>query len=82
MALEILVGVIAGTLGIIGLTYQLLRNSIGMTYPMLLTIGISIALWASYGFSIQNPIIAIPNFIMVVLLGAMATKKWLEDDRF
>lgn len=80
MEISIIIGFIAGGLGIFGLTYQLIKNSIGMTYPMLLTIGISIALWSGYGFSIENPVVAIPNLIMLVLLGAMATKKFLEDE--
>lgn len=73
--IEIIIGVIAGTLGVSGFIYQTWKNPIGMTYPMIIFIGISLSLWAGYGFLIGNSIIYLPNSIMIGLLIVTTTKK-------
>lgn len=75
MALEILVGTIAGILGAGGFIYQSIKNPIGMTYPIIIFTGVSVGLWAGYGILIENPIMYIPNIIIVATLGVIGGKK-------
>ena len=75
MSIELIIGSIAGILGVSGFTWQTWKNPIGMTYPMIIFIGTSLSLWAGYGFLTGDSIIYLPNSIMIGLLGVTITKK-------
>ena len=73
--IEILIGVTAGILGVSGFIYQTLKNPIGMTYPIIVFTQISVGLWAGYGLSISEPIIYVPNIIIVIMLTTIGVRK-------
>lgn len=82
MEISILVGVIAGTLGVSGFAYQTWKNPFGMSYPMIFLVGTGITLWMTYGFAIGNLIISLPNAIMLGLLAATTIRKIDQDEEF
>ena len=77
--IEAVIGIVAGSLGIGGMVYQFLFKSTGLTYPMILFLGISTAIWMAYGFAIENPIIFAVNLILVVLLALTGVRKRIEE---
>lgn len=80
MPVEIIIGGIAGTLGVSGFGYQLWKmvksqETKAMTYPMMSFLGIGIAMWAMYGISVNDPIIYVTNVIMTGTLVGMVLYK-------
>jgi hypothetical protein len=73
--IDIIIGVIAGTIGIAGFLYQMVRNPFGMTWPMLGFVALSISIWTTYGLSIDNIIIYGTNAILLLLLIVTAIRK-------
>ena len=80
-----MLGIIAGALGIAGVSWQLFQmmrtgQTKAISYNLSILLGISISLWAMYGIEQNDPVIYVPNIILVVLLGGMfAYKKWAES---
>ena len=80
MSIEIIIGVIAGGLGVGAYLWQSVRNPRGLTFPMIGFAIISIGLWAAYGFVTNQPIMWIPNTIMVICLVYDAGIKLLKKN--
>lgn len=78
--LELIIGSIAGILGVSGFGYQLYKmmkthETKAMTYPMMAFLGIGIAMWAMYGISTYDPIIYVTNIAMTGILIGMVVYK-------
>ena len=80
--IENFIGIVAGFLGISGLTYQMIRKSAGMTYPNILLIGTASFLWMSYGITLGNSVIYVTNIILVFLLVIITIRKYCEVEKF
>lgn len=77
---SIIIGSIAGTLGVSGFGYQLFKmmksqETKAMTYPMMSFLGIGIAMWATYGITTNDPVIYATNVIMTGILVGMVSYK-------
>ena len=82
--LELVIGSIAGTLGVSGFGYQLFKmikskETRAMTYPMMAFLGIGIGMWAMYGMAQNDPVIYATNVIMTGILVGMAVCKVIEE---
>ncbi len=69
------IGIIAGIVGIGGFVYQSWKNPIGTSWPMIVFVGASISLWAGYGLAIEDPIMYVPNLILVCMFSYNAYRK-------
>ena len=86
--LENIIGPIAGALGISGLGWQLykmvqFRQTKAISYSLSILLGCSISLWMIYGISKNDPVIYLPNAILVAILGgifAYKTKKERHEE--
>jgi len=79
-----MIGPIAGTLGVMGFGYQLFKmistgQTRAMLFPLSLFAGISIGMWAAYGIEKNDPVIFVPNGILVIILPGMALFKWKSE---
>ena len=71
-----MIGLIAGILGIMGFGYQLFkmiksRETKAMSYNLSILVGLSISLWVFYGIEKSDPVIYIPNLVLLVILVGM-----------
>ena len=78
--LEQIIGPLAGVLGIFGLGYQLFKmihtkETKAISYNLSILVGLSISLWAFYGINQNDPIIYVPNTILVGILAGMFVYK-------
>jgi uncharacterized protein with PQ loop repeat len=74
--IESMIGPIAGILGVSGFGYQLYkmirtRETKAMSYNLSIFVGISIAMWAGYGFEQNDPVIYVPNLVLLIILAGM-----------
>ena len=82
----IVIGPIAGTLGIAGLAWQMCKmirtkETEAISYGLSILMGGSTSLWMTYGVSKNDPVIYVPNAIlMAILVGIFAYK--MRHERF
>ena len=78
--LENLVGSIAGMLGIVGLGWQMCKmlrtkKTEAISYSLSIMVGGSTSLWMAYGISRNDPVIYVPNAILMTLLAGIFSYK-------
>ncbi|MCH9658477.1 hypothetical protein K0U27_07260 [archaeon] len=83
---SIIIGPIAGMLGISGLGWQMCKmirtkETEAISYGLSILMGFSTSLWMAYGISRNDPVIYVPNAILVaILVGIFAYK--MRQERF
>jgi len=84
MILESIISVSTGILGIGGLGYQLFKmittkKTRAISYNLSILVGFSISLWVFYGIEKNDPVIFVPNIILVGILAGMALYKYCSE---
>ncbi len=82
--LDIIIGPVAGVLGISGLGWQLYKmvrtgETKAISYSLSTLVGGSITLWTVYGISKNDPVIYVPNAILIGILLGMSIYKMKRE---
>jgi MtN3 and saliva related transmembrane protein len=86
LELSVMIGIIAGVLGISGFGYQVLKmirtnETKAMTYPMMVFIGVGVAMWTAYGFTMNDAVIYGSNIVIVSLLIVTGVFKFYRESK-